>query len=180
VKKDQDKIFGQERRELILQWLKESTEPITGSTLADRTNVSRQVIVQDISLLKAKNEPIIATAQGYLYINKHANGSRKRRVIACSHSPNQTLDELTIIVDHGATVIDVIVEHQVYGEMTGSLMLRHRRDVDHFLGQILKTKAALLSELTGGIHLHTIEAETTEQLDEVCDALQKAGYLISN
>jgi transcriptional regulator of NAD metabolism len=179
VKKDQDKIFGEERRELILGWLKESVEPLKGAVLADKTNVSRQVIVQDISLLKAKNEPIIATAQGYLYMKDHVNGSRKRRIIPVCHSPEQTLDELTIIVDHGVTVLDVVIEHPIYGEITGSLMLRNRRDVNHFVKQIQETKSSLLSELTEGTHLHTIEAETAEQLDEVSEALQKAGYLLS-
>lgn len=179
MKNDQDKMTGEKRREYILQWLKESSEPITGSVLADKTNVSRQVIVQDISLLKAKNEPIIATAQGYVYIQP-SDDRKARRVIACCHLPNQTEDELNIMVDQGATVLDVIVEHPIYGEIKASLMLRSRRDVSQFLRQISETKASLLSQLTDGTHLHTIEAETVEQLDEVCEAMEQAGYLLSS
>jgi transcriptional regulator of NAD metabolism len=180
MKKDLNKMPGEQRREFILQWLKESPEPITGGIIAERTNVSRQVIVQDISLLKAKNEPIMATAQGYLYIQQSASERLKRRVIACCHDPEQTEDELTIIVDHGVTVVDVVVEHPIYGEIKASLMLRHRRDVHQFLSQITETNASLLSELTEGTHLHTIEAESTKQLDEVCEALEQAGYLLTN
>jgi transcriptional regulator of NAD metabolism len=179
MKYDQDKMNGEERRKFILQWLKESTEPITGSVFADRTNVSRQVIVQDISLLKAKNEPIIATSQGYYFIQQ-SEDQRAKRVIACCHGPEQTEDELNIIVDHGATVLDVLVEHPIYGELKASLMLRSRRDVSHFLRQIKETKASLLSQLTAGVHLHTIDAETEEQLDEACIALERAGYLLKS
>jgi transcriptional regulator of NAD metabolism len=179
IKNDRDKMTGEERRKYILQWLQASTESITGSVLADRTKVSRQVIVQDISLLKAKNEPIIATAQGY-YFMQQSNDQKVRRVIACCHPPEQTEHELNIMVDQGATVLDVIVEHPIYGEIKAALMLRNRRDVSHFLGQIKETKASLLSELTEGIHLHTIEAETVEQLDEICEALDRAGYLLSS
>jgi transcriptional regulator of NAD metabolism len=179
MKYDQDKMNGEERRKSILQWLKESTEPITGSVFADRTNVSRQVIVQDISLLKAKNEPIIATAQGYYFIHQ-SDDQKARRVIACCHTPEQTEDELNIMVDQGVTVLDVIVEHPIYGEIKASLMLSCRRDVSHFLRQIEETNAYLLSQLTDGIHLHTIEADTVEQLDEACEELDQAGYLLSS
>lgn len=180
MKQGQDKVSGEKRRKFILEWLKESEEPITGSALAEKFNVSRQVIVQDVSLLKAKNEPILATAQGYLYMRESPAAAKKRRIIACCHSPEQTQDELNIMVDHGATVLDVTVEHPVYGQITASLMLRSRRDVRHFWNRVKETKASLLSELTDGIHLHTLEAETDEQLREVCEMLKNKGYLLSN
>lgn len=79
MKQDSDKLLGEERRKQILQWLKETSEPITGGILAERTNVSRQAIVQDISLLKAKNEPIVATSQGYVYLSKNGLANRKKK-----------------------------------------------------------------------------------------------------
>ncbi|MGO4887426.1 transcription repressor NadR [Anaerobacillus sp. MEB173] len=172
------KVLGEERRELILEWLKNESAPLTGSDLAKRTNVSRQVIVQDISILKARNLPILATSQGYIYVKNKQEDMRVSRVIACHHKPESTKEELTIIVDHGATVKNVIVEHPIYGDLTASLMLRSRRDVEDFLKKVDMTKAPLLSILTDGTHLHTIEADTTEQLDDVCSALEKAGYLL--
>ncbi len=179
MKNNQQKVLGEKRRDLILQWLKESKEPITASVLADKTNVSRQVIVQDISLLKAREEPIMATSQGYIYIDQSNEDRGFRRIIVCCHQPEDTLEELNIIVDHGVMVKDVTVEHPVYGEITAPLVLGSRRDVQLFLEKVRSTNAALLSELTDGIHLHTIEAETTDQLDEVCSALDRAGYLLT-
>lgn len=177
-----EKILGDERRSLILKWLKEAKEPITGSTLAERTNVSRQVIVQDISLLKAKNVPIMATARGYLYIEKQKEGDVPpyQWVIAVKHKPEETKEELTILVDHGVTVREVSVEHPVYGDLTGSLMLSNRRDVEMFIDKMNKTNASLLSELTSGVHMHTISAASEEQLIEACNALKRAGFLLSD
>jgi uncharacterized protein len=179
MKQDSDKLLGEERRKQILQWLKETSEPITGGILAERTNVSRQAIVQDISLLKAKNEPIVATSQGYVYLNNNGLTNRKKRVIASCHKPDRTEEELILLVDNGVTVLDVIVEHPVYGEITASLMLRNRRDVLHFMQKINETNAVLLSALTEGVHLHTLEAESEEQLDEACGLLAKKGFLLS-
>lgn len=180
MKKKGVKILGEERRKLILQWLQESDEALTASSLAARTNVSRQVIVHDVSLLKARNEPIIATSRGYLYMNKDSRESKKpRRIIVARHLPEETPDELNIIVDHGVCVRDVTVEHAVYGEITAPLMIRNRRDVKRFIDKITSSNASYLLELTQGIHLHTLESDTRAQLDEACEALEKANYIVS-
>ena len=153
------KILGEERRAFILSRLKESREPITGSELASITNVSRQVIVGDITLLKAKNEPIIATSQGYLYMNTN-NPTSAERTLAFSHAPERTEEELILLVDHGVTVKDVKIEHPVYGDLTASIMVSNRYEVKQFMEKIRNTNAAYLSELTDGIHLHTLTAPT--------------------
>ncbi|MDQ0232842.1 transcription repressor NadR [Metabacillus malikii] len=175
----QDKLLGDERRQLLLELLTNSNEPITGGELATKANVSRQVIVQDISLLKAKNHPIIATSQGYVYLQKQTDENRlKERIIACKHSPEQTLEELTILVDHGVFVKDVTVEHPVYGELTASIRVGNRRDVEEFVKKISDAKAAYLSQLTGGVHLHTIQANTNDKLDRACLELDQKGFLV--
>ncbi|HEX7064150.1 MAG TPA: transcription repressor NadR [Bacillales bacterium] len=178
MNEDEQKILGEDRREFILSRLKKSTTPLTGKQLAEQTNVSRQVIVQDVSLLKARNEPIMATARGYLYLKQNEENRKIRKVIAVSHTPEETADELYTLVDLGITVLNVTVEHPIYGDLTGSLMLQNRRDVDLFLQQLQNTQASLLSVLTEGTHLHTLEADTQEQLDEACKTLKKAGYLL--
>ena len=164
------KLTGAERRQQLLAWLKESEAPLTGSELAKRASVSRQVIVQDISLLKAKNEPIIATSQGYMYL-RSALGKKQpvQRIIACDHEPEKTEEELNLIVDFGVTVKDVTIEHPVYGT---------RKEVADFVKKISSTNAAYLSQLTNGIHLHTLEADDEEKIEQACGALQKAGILI--
>ncbi|SDI75647.1 hypothetical protein SAMN05216352_111121 [Alteribacillus bidgolensis] len=179
--KQSDKMPGKKRRELILDWLSESNDPITGSELALKTNVSRQVIVQDISLLKAKNHPIIATAQGYLLIANEENTSIRKQ-IACFHSSDRTVteEELNLMVDHGAKVVDVTIEHPLYGDLTASLMVSSRKDVQQFIKELDKTNAPLLSELTDGTHLHTIEASSEKIIQDVEEALKNKGFLLTS
>lgn len=178
--KSQKKLLGDERRNWILELLKESGTPITGNDLAAQTNVSRQVIVGDITLLKAKNEPIIATSQGYMYLKGSSSVTLVERTIACLHSPELAEEELNLLVDHGVTVKDVKIEHQVYGDLTASIMVSNRQEVKQFMKKVMETKASFLSELTDGIHLHTISATSEEILDKAENALLKANFLIKN
>lgn len=173
-----EKILGNRRRNLIIEWLQKSSKPITGQQLAERTNVSRQAIVQDISLLKAKEYPIIATNRGYLYLNEGRDEGLIRRKIVCRHTPEETEAELNLIVDCGVTVKDVQIEHGFYGGLTGSLMVSSRFDAAEFLEQLSKSDSLLLSELTDGVHLHTLEADSEEKLDAAIFALKKHGYLV--
>lgn len=173
----EERMLGQERRKYIVSKLQTSTQPVTGKTLAEETGVSRQVIVTDMALLKTSNEPIIATNRGYIYMDKKENEYIHQKVIICQHTPEQARKELEIIVDHGVTVVDVIVEHPFYGELTGSLMVKSRFDVEQFLTAISTVEASLLSELTDGIHLHTIEADSEEKLNQACEQLEEAGIL---
>ncbi|AOU01829.1 transcription repressor NadR [Bacillus velezensis] len=175
------KLTGAKRRDMLLHWLKEAGSPLTGGELAKKANVSRQVIVQDISLLKAKSEPIIATSQGYLYISMNA-GSKKNaeRIVACLHGPERTEEELELIVDEGVTIKDVIIEHPVYGDLTAAIRVSTRKEVKQFMDHINSTNAAYLSQLTGGVHLHTLSAPTKERIDQACQALDDAGILIKD
>ncbi|OLS41549.1 transcription repressor NadR [Bacillus sp. MRMR6] len=175
---EQKKILGEERREYILQLLKDSSVPLTGGELSARTNVSRQVIVGDITLLKARNEPIIATSQGYLYFSQNAATPSFEKTIACRHTPAETERELNLLVDHGVVVKDVKIEHAVYGDLTASVMVSNRQEVKQFLENMRNSNAALLSELTDGIHLHTIAASSIDVLNKAEAALKGEGFLI--
>lgn len=171
------KVTGDDRRNFLLETLKNSKEPITGGDLATLTSVSRQVIVGDITLLKARNEPIIATSQGYLYMHM-PSPALLERIVACMHPPDRTEEELILIVDQGATVKDVRIEHPVYGDLTASIMVSNRREVKKFMEKIIVTNAGYLSELTEGVHLHTIVASSESILNDVEKELKKAGFLI--
>lgn len=174
------KPSGALRREKLLQWLKEHS-PLTGSELARRASVSRQVIVQDITLLKARNEPIMATSQGYIYwAHPAASAAPIERIVAVQHGPERTEEELQMIVDYGVTVKNVIVEHPVYGEITAPILASTRQDVHEFMLRITTTNASHLSELTGGIHLHTLTAPDQERIEQACQALERAGFLLSD
>ncbi|MDG5786365.1 transcription repressor NadR [Evansella sp. AB-P1] len=174
------KWLGEERREKIMSLLKERKDPQTGSSLADELHVSRQVIVQDISLLKAKNIPIMATSQGYVLAKEEHEGLPFSRVVACYHPPERTEEELLLLVDHGVTVKDVKIEHPVYGDLTSSIMVSNRKEVRQFLNKIMETKASYLSELTDGVHLHTLEAKSEADIDDAVEALDNAGFLLKD
>ncbi|AFM40008.1 putative small molecule binding protein (contains 3H domain) [Desulfosporosinus acidiphilus SJ4] len=170
-------LSGQERRDHLLKLLKNSKEPIKAAALAKLTGVSRQVIVQDIALLRASEEPVIATPHGYLY-SSDFGPKGLQRIIYSRHSPSDTEKELNILVDHGVSVLDVGVEHSVYGNIFRPLQLRSRLDVKKFLVQMSENNAYLLSSLTGGLHLHTIEAPSEEVLKQVYEALKQEGFLV--
>ena len=52
------------RLQAIYDTISKSEVPVSGSELSKKFNVSRQVIVQDIALLKARNVHIYATHKG--------------------------------------------------------------------------------------------------------------------
>ncbi|SEG10308.1 hypothetical protein SAMN05660865_01747 [Caloramator fervidus] len=166
---------GDERRLHILNLLKESKVPIKGGELADRFSVTRQVIVQDIAILKAQGHNIVSTPQGYIFLGGQKSYSK---VIAVKHSKEEIEDELKTIVSLGGKVIDVTIEHKVYGEITGKLMLKSFYDVEKFLEKLRQSKDKPLLDLTDGVHLHTIEAETQEDLQRIVNALKERGYVI--
>ncbi|MBP3038031.1 transcription repressor NadR [Bacillaceae bacterium Marseille-Q3522] len=175
---EQKKILGEERRTLLLEWLKKSRTPLTGTELAKKVNVSRQVIVGDMTLLKARKEPIIATSQGYLYLHTAQADEIFERTVACYHTPQRTEEELNLLVDLGITVKDVKIEHPIYGDLTASIMVSNRKEVRQFIEKVVKTKASYLSVLTKGYHLHTISAASEHALDEAEQALKKHKFLI--
>lgn len=174
------KLLGQERRQEILSLLKKAQSPITGTDLAKIANVSRQVIVNDINLLKALNEPIIATSQGYMYLKKNEENNQYEKKIVCCHTKEQAEDELLTIVDCGVTVKNVMVEHPVYGEIIANMMISNRLDVSNFIKRVSETNATFLSQLTGGTHLHVISAPTEEQLQLAENLLRQKGYLVED
>lgn len=177
---DKTKLLGDERREVLLELLKESGQPLTGNELAKRANVSRQVIVGDITLLKARNEPILATSQGYIYIQPLENREIHEKIVACIHKPERAEEELNLLVDLGITVKDVKIEHPVYGDLTASIMVSNRKEVKNFMEKVNSTNATYLSELTNGVHLHTLSAPNEKLLNEAEEVLRQANLLMEN
>ena len=169
----------EERRSKIIDILGTASEPVAGSRLASELRVSRQVIVQDVSILRASGKEILSTPRGYM-IARNYNSAPYRKTFAVRHNMTQMEDELYIIVDAGGTVIDVIVEHPLYGELKGMLMLKSRRDVKEFAQRKKETGSKMLSDITGGVHLHTVEAESDYVLSYIEAELGRAGYLLDN
>lgn len=166
-------MTGNERRLAILDALKQSEKPLSGDALGREMQVSRQVIVQDIALLRAQHNDIVSTNRGYVL-----NGKRRHaRVVKCRHTVDETEDELTAIVDGGGCVENVMVNHRAYGVVSAPLALSSRRDVQRFMDDIRSGKSSPLMLVTSGYHFHRISADSEEALDEIEAELAKRGFL---
>ncbi|WAH36556.1 transcription repressor NadR [Alicyclobacillus dauci] len=163
------------RQQSLLKIIQSNSNPVSGQALAKELDVTRQVVVHDIALLRALGYSILSTPKGYML---NAETATNRVLLAVSHTPEQTGTELNVLVDCGLRVIDVRVEHQVYGEIVGNLYLSSRRDVEHFLRKIAKDQAPLLSSLTDGLHYHLVEYGTADQLADAVLQLKLAGIKV--
>ena len=169
-------MTGTQRRQAILQTISRSQAPCTATALAQEYGVSRQAIVQDIALLRAAGAAITATSRGYKLDRK----PRYECTVCVFHTDQQILDELQAIVDAGACVEDVSVMHQVYGELCAPLGVDSRRKAQALLESIQTGQCSPLKNVTEGYHRHRISAESPEILQEVCQELQRRGYLLES
>ena len=163
-----------QRRAHILDYLRAAQAPLSATALAQRLSVSRQVIVGDVALLRAAGEGITATPRGYVLDRPHPGFTR---TVACIHSGADMERELTLMVDQGCTVENVIVEHPVYGQLTGPLELSSRYDVAEFIRKVEENAARPLSILTDGVHLHRLRCPDEGTFERVRAALGEAGFL---
>ena len=166
-------MTGAERRKKILTLIQESPTPLSGGALSTATGVSRQVVVQDIALLRREGHDILATARGYIL----ESPSESIRLFKVCHDETRTEEELTTIVDLGGCVVDVLVNHRVYGKISAALNIKNRRDVNAFLKDLKLGKSSTLLNITSGYHFHHISAEQPEILDEIEEALKEKNFL---
>ncbi|HKL80455.1 MAG TPA: transcription repressor NadR [Mobilitalea sp.] len=166
---------GNIRRENLIKILHNRPDPISGNELAKLLGVSRQIIVQDIALLRASDFNIFSTTKGYLIYQSEA--PKFKRSLCVKHSTSEIEDELCTIVDNGGKILDVMVVHEIYGAIATPLIIRNRSDVYDFVKKVNEKQIVPLKELTAGVHLHTIEADTEETLNRVEQALKDKCYL---
>ena len=165
-----------ERRNSIIEMLMREKKAIKGTTLAESFNVTRQIIVKDIAILRAKGNNIIATPDGYM-INDD-NSSRVKSVIAVNHNNEDVIKELEIVVKYGGIIEDVIIDHPLYGEIRGNLMIKNLNDLNKFENEFKGKNAKPLSNLTNGVHLHTIAADSDEEINAIKKELLEKGFLL--
>ena len=158
---------GEKRRENLLKILQESESAVSGTKLATKFQVSRQVIVQDIALLRAKNHDIISTHKGYVLLDK-GNIQRVFKV-----------DELNLIVDCGGKVEDVFVYHKLYGVIRVEMNIKSRMDAKRYVDGIKGGVSVPLEQITSEYHYHTVTADSVETLNIIQDRLDKQGYLVA-
>lgn len=167
-------MTAEQRRQEILTLLEQTDTPLSAAALAHRFSVSRQIVVGDVALLRAQGREIVATARGYVI---PAPVGLVRQV-ACRHTAAQTREELDAMVDCGCTVIDVVVEHPVYGQLTAPLQIASRYDVEQYLLRMENLGGQPLSMLTDGIHLHTLSCPGEEAFSQLLARLRELGMLV--
>ena len=162
-----------ERRKAIVNLLSASKTPISGGELSKQFNVSRQIIVQDITVLKGLGYEIFSTHHGYVL----QKSPLVERVFKLKHTTEQTEDELNSIVDLGGTIVDVFVWHKVYGKISATLNIFSRLHVKQFLEGVRTGKSTELMNITGGYHYHTVRADSEAVLDRIGETLQEKNYI---
>ncbi len=162
-----------ERRKQIVNMLMSESEPVSGGALSEALDASRQIIVQDIAILRAAGYDILSTHYGYVMNSTPLC----ERVFKVRHTSEQTVDELTLIVDLGGTVVDVFVWHKVYGKIEAPLNIFSRHGIEKFMEGIKSGRSTELMHITDGYHYHTVRAESAEVLDRIAAALDDRGYI---
>ena len=168
---------AEERRQAILNTLNNAGHPVSATALARQFSVSRQIVVGDVALLRAAGANISATPRGYVVL-REAGGLVRQ--VACQHDAAGMEAELNAMVDQGCTVLDVIVDHPIYGQLTGPLQLSSRYDVTQFIARCAQADAQPLSNLTEGIHLHTLSCPSEDAFQRVRTALHAMGVLLED
>lgn len=102
----------------------------------------------------------------------------RKVTIACRHGAAELEQELVAMVEEGAQVLDVIVEHPVYGEIKANLMVNNLYDVRKLTEKLAQTKAEPLASVTGGVHLHTLIVSSDEQLERIKNKLRESSLLV--
>lgn len=172
-------LDGNTRRNVIVEYLSSKTTPISGTELAKHFGVSRQVIVQDIALLRAENRNILSTNKGYVLFHPQENRNGHTAVIMVRHSAEQTLEEMRSIVDYGGSMLDVFVDHDLYGQIRVDLVINDIQDAEEFCNKMKLSTSKPLKALTEDCHYHTIKAPSEKALDLIRKELHDKGFLLT-
>ena len=169
---------GEYRRTEILRLLKERGTPLSGTALAKELGVSRQVIVQDIALIRAENHNILSTNKGYIFRTESEEIAQPKRVFRVRHTTDEVLDEFLTVLELGGTVLDVAVEHEIYGQIRVDLLIETAQDAREFVYKLSNCKDNPLKVLTDDCHYHTVTAPSEKLLDLIQRELSEKGFLI--
>lgn len=171
-------MTGEVRREQMLQMLQQQETPMSGAALAKYFGVSRQVIVQDIALMRAENHPIISTNKGYLCRTQEQQNTQPKRVFCVKHTTEQVFEEFVSVLELGGKILDVAVEHELYGQIRVDLLIETIQDAREFVNRMIGCKDNPLKVLTDDCHYHTVAAPSEKLLDLIEKELKSKGFLV--
>ena len=169
---------GAQRRMKIIELLSKRTTPVSGTDLAKQFGVSRQVIVQDVALLRAENRDILSTNKGYLLFKPHSDDHSLKEVLLVKHTEAQILDEMSSIVDFGGRMLDVSIDHDLYGQIRSDIVINNAEDARDFVQKMQESTSKPLYVLTDDYHYHTISAPSAKSMELIKADLREKGYLI--
>ena len=172
-------MTGEQRRNQILTLLMQQHSPLSGTVLANQFHVSRQIIVQDIALMRAENHNILSTNKGYLYRTAEAENTQPKRVFCIRHETSQVMDEFMTVIELGGKILDVAVEHELYGQIRVDLLIENVQDARDFAEKLLSCRDNPLKILTDDCHYHTVAAPSEKLLDLIESELKEKGFLIT-
>ena len=170
-------MTGEVRRMKIRQMLLDARQPLTGTALAGALHVSRQVIVQDIALMRAEHLPILSTNKGYLLGPDAVRSSQPKRVFFVRHATDRVLEEFMTVIDLGGRILDVAVEHDLYGPIRADLLIENRQDAQDFVDRLKNCRDNPLKVLTDDCHFHTVAAPSEKLLDLIEAELKSRGFM---
>ncbi len=170
---------AKQRRKEILRLLKMDMKPLSATRLGEHFNVSRQIVVGDIALLRAAGENIIATSRGYFLNNEQEDdlAASDSYILSCCHDKSMLETELYTVVDNGGCFLNVAIEHPLYGTLSCDVAIGSRYEADEFLKKVALSGAKLLCTLTDGVHFHTIRCPSEEAYRRILTALKAKGLL---
>lgn len=171
-------LDGATRRKSIVEYLGSKTTPISGTELAKHFSVSRQIIVQDIALLRAENRDILSTNKGYILFHPQETRNGCTAVIYVKHTVEQTLEEMRSVVDYGGCMLDVSIDHDLYGQIRVDLFVNDIQDAEEFCEKMSHSKSKPLKVLTDDCHYHTIKAPSEKALELIKQELREKGILL--
>lgn len=171
-------LDGTARRTAIVEYLGTHATPVSGTELAKHFGVSRQIIVQDVALLRAENRNILSTNKGYVLFQPQAQRSGCSAVIMVRHTAEQTLEEMRSIVDYGGSMLDVFIDHDLYGQIRVDLVINDINDAEEFCAKMLNSNSKPLKALTEGCHYHTVKAPSEKALELIMKELKEKGMLL--
>ena len=167
-------MTGEQRRNEIRQMLNAAQEPMSGTALANALHVSRQVIVQDIALMRAEQLPILSTNKGYLLRPDQTPAAQPKRVFFVRHTTAQVLEEFMTVIELGGRILDVAVEHELYGSIRTELLIDNARDAEEFAERLMRCRDNPLKVLTDDCHFHTVCAPSEKLLELIEQEIGRA------
>ncbi|MBO4980948.1 MAG: transcription repressor NadR [Lachnospiraceae bacterium] len=170
-------LDGNIRRQAITEYLVNRSTPVSGSELAKHFGVSRQIIVQDIALLRAENRNILSTNKGYVLFHPQEKRNGCTAVLRVKHTAEQTIEEMRSIVDYGGSMLDVFVDHDLYGQIRVDLVINDMEDARDFCLKMENSRSRPLKVLTDDWHYHTITAPSEKALELIRQELSEKGFL---